>query len=313
MYGELSQIQALEKRMAELYPEDPKLERFASRFTSDGFDPTATRPIISPDKQMRPKAAVMESIEQAPPSDSPRPQYAREKSPRGSSFFQTLQTQVHSPKRPLPPGDESDSDVNRPRKLARGESPLKGAAGRRLEQQQKRLQQQGSGFGGGPHQQPTPASVPPMVSFLLSIMPKASQYAAQYDSKKFRSEALVNILARAQLPDPDTFDGKYHADATQRQGQPYNNGMNSNQSSSSSIRPFNSGVNGGHRNSMTPAIIPAVNPAIFGAEQAAQWLIHNNLSFAGAGLQPPRFQNINAQEIKGPQSYQKSFQRQNKK
>ncbi|KAK5279338.1 mRNA 3'-end-processing protein rna14, partial [Cryomyces antarcticus] len=122
-YGELSQINKLEKRMADLFPEDPQLSRFAHRYTAQAFDPTAIRPIISPATQARPKA--MPSIERLPSiQNSPRP-------------FMAQPVQAASPKRPFVP-DESDNE--QPRKLARGESPLKGAAGRRQIAQQKQIQ-----------------------------------------------------------------------------------------------------------------------------------------------------------------------------
>src|SRR5579862_5074291 len=113
-YGELSQVVKLEKRMGDLYPEDPQLTRFSQRYSTPGFDPTAVRPIISPAAQMRPKGMSIPSheIEQSTPP---------------AKFIQT----TNSPKRPLPT-DESDNELTRPRKLIRGESPLKGAAGRRL-------------------------------------------------------------------------------------------------------------------------------------------------------------------------------------
>lgn len=124
-YGELAQIAKLEQRMAELFPEDPKLDRFASRYASEAFDPTATRPIVSPGAQMKPKN-IMQSIEMPSiPQDSPRPHYAQqEPSPRPQPSF--LQS-TNSPKRPFPT-DDYESDLNRPRKLARGESPLKGGS-----------------------------------------------------------------------------------------------------------------------------------------------------------------------------------------
>jgi cleavage stimulation factor subunit 3 len=115
--------------MAELFPEDPKLLQFATRYSGDGFDPTVVRPIISPAFQMRPKSTIMQSIEQIPSvQGSPRPPY--DISPRP----QYLQT-TNSPKRPFP--EDFESELNRPRKLARGESPLKGAAGRRLNEQKQ--------------------------------------------------------------------------------------------------------------------------------------------------------------------------------
>lgn len=52
-YGELSQITRLEKRMHDLYPDDPNLGGFSKRFVSPTFDPTVVVPLISP-QQMRP-------------------------------------------------------------------------------------------------------------------------------------------------------------------------------------------------------------------------------------------------------------------
>jgi len=190
-YGELSQISKLEKRMAEVYPEDPRLSTFAARYSAEGFDPTAVRLIISPSRQMRPKTvSIMQSIEQpASIQDSPRPQYVQEASPR----LQYLQA-TNSPKRPFPVEDVED--FNRPRKLARGESPLKGAAGRRLDQQ-KRLQQ------GTPTWQSSapPFVVPRDITFLLSIIPRADLYT----STKFSPEALVRLLRETIVPDFSTW------------------------------------------------------------------------------------------------------------
>ncbi|RDW67856.1 hypothetical protein BP6252_09252 [Coleophoma cylindrospora] len=189
-YGELSQIQKLEKRMAELFPEDPKLRRFASRYSGEGFDPTAVRPIVSPGTQMRPKALI-QSIEQ-PASvrdDSPRPAYVQENSPRPQYI---AATSTNSPKRPFPGGDDFD---NPPRKMARGESPLKGAAGRRLDQQ-KRLQQT-QGTPAWQSSGPPPFVIPRDVTFLLSIIPRADLYAAT----KFNAEAMVRLLNQTNIPD----------------------------------------------------------------------------------------------------------------
>ena len=192
-YGELSQIAKLEKRMAEVYPEDPRLATFAARYSAEGFDPTAVRIIVSPSKQMRPKSTgplIMQSIEQ-PTSiqNSPRPHFVQEASPRP----QYLQA-TNSPKRPFQ--IEDSDDLNRPRKLARGESPLKGAAGRRLDQQ-KRLQQ------GTPTWQSNapPFVVPRDITFLLSIIPRADLYT----STKFSPEALVRLLRETIVPDFSTW------------------------------------------------------------------------------------------------------------
>jgi cleavage stimulation factor subunit 3 len=180
--------------MAELYPDDPKLSRFAARFSGEGFEPTAVRLIISPSTQLRPKAigtGVMQSIEQPTPmQNSPRPNYVQENSPRPQYLPGT-----NSPKRPFPLEDEND--LNRPRKLARGESPLKGAAGRRLDQQ-KRLQQ-----GGTPTWQSNapPFVVPRDITFLLSIIPRAETYTGA----RYRPEALVKLLRETIVPDYNTW------------------------------------------------------------------------------------------------------------
>jgi cleavage stimulation factor subunit 3 len=175
--------------MAELFPEDPKLLRFASRYSSDNFDPTAVRPIVSPASQMRPKSSVLQSIENpASVTDSPRPQYVQENSPRPQYIQQT-----NSPKRPFPTED-FENELNRPRKLARGESPLKGAAGRRLDQQKRMQQAQGV-----PQWQSNaaPVVIPRDITFLLSIIPRADLYT----STKFNAESMVRLLSQTNIPD----------------------------------------------------------------------------------------------------------------
>lgn len=202
-YGELSQIRKLEQRMADLFPEDPRLLRFASRYTHEGvdrFDPTAQRPIISPSTQMRPKA-ILQSIEQpASIPNSPQPQYRQELSPRPihrqeASPRPTYLHVTDSPKRPF--GDESGNESDRPRKLARGESPLKGAAGRRLDQQ-KRLQQT---HGTPAWQSSAPFSIPRDITFLLSVIPRAETYKAS----RFNPEAMVRLLSQTNIPDYHTW------------------------------------------------------------------------------------------------------------
>ncbi|KAI9799008.1 MAG: hypothetical protein M1825_004904 [Sarcosagium campestre] len=179
-YGELSQIRKLEKRMNDLFPEDPQLSRFSRRFTAEDFDPTAVRPIISPNTQTRPKA--FKSIEQSPPTqETPPATYTRA---------------TNSPKRTLP-SDDNDLANSRPRKMARGESPLKGAAGRRLDQQKRSQLGQGQGIPGSwASQPPPPPLLPRDVLFLLSIIPSADTYHAT----RFNAEALVRILRETNLP-----------------------------------------------------------------------------------------------------------------
>lgn len=166
--------------MRDLFPDDPLLRLFSQRFTNHGFDPTAVRPIISPDTQTRSKTLANDSTpttrHRSPPGFLPHP---------------------NSPKRPLPL-DDSDNDGARPRKLQRGASPLKGAAGRRLDQHKRNLQPLPSAPFDS-HPLPPVASAPALprdVLFLLSIIPRAETY----NSTKFQPEAVVKMLREINLP-----------------------------------------------------------------------------------------------------------------
>ena len=178
-YGELTQITKLEKRMSDLFPEDQRLALFSRRFVQQTFDPTAIRPIISPATQAKPK--VLASIEAPVSRDTPP-----------NRFVQT-----NSPKRPLPI-EESENEGGRPRKLARGESPLKGAAGRRLDQQKRSRQ---------PYEMPQYESqslpqvapspfLPRDVLFLLGIIPKAEAYHAT----RFKADEMVRLIRETNIP-----------------------------------------------------------------------------------------------------------------
>ncbi|KAF2144565.1 uncharacterized protein K452DRAFT_295997 [Aplosporella prunicola CBS 121167] len=206
-YGELSQITELEKRIAELFPEDPQLSHFARRHSKPSFDPTSIRPIISPLTQARPKPPPgLEPPPQAaaPPPPVPAPQPVVAPAPVVPQSMPTdsprpLPAQIaavrDSPKRPYP--DDSDTDTAAaPRKIARGESPLKGAAGRRLAAATRNVREgAGGGMGLGAGGQP-PAPLPRDVTFLLSIIPRADTY----NSVRFIPERIVDVLRNVQLP-----------------------------------------------------------------------------------------------------------------
>ncbi|XP_014561740.1 hypothetical protein COCVIDRAFT_85956 [Bipolaris victoriae FI3] len=179
-FGELAQITKLEQRMATLFPEDPQLHRFSQRFASSTFDPISVRHIISPRTQMRP---VM------PASMAPRlasPAIAN------SPHLNNLHNVTNSPKRPL----EDVEDVPQPRKLARGESPLKGAAGRRLDAARRNLATAGATPIG---QAQGPPPLPRGINFLLSIIPPAHTYK----ETRFKADGLVSLLRDvAAIPVP---------------------------------------------------------------------------------------------------------------
>jgi cleavage stimulation factor subunit 3 len=216
-FGELAQITKMEQRMATLFPEDPQLQRFSRRFASPTFDPTTVRPIISPRTQMKPvmpvMPGVMPSIEEAVPNPPPQVQAQEQRiaSPAqnhlNSPRLLNLPVATNSPKRPL----EDADDIAQPRKLARGESPLKGAAGRRLDAARRNMAASGSTPVGLPQ---GPAPLPREINFLLGIIPPAHTYR----ETRFKPEGLVNMLRNiAAIPIP-TLPGHAQVPAPQRWG-----------------------------------------------------------------------------------------------
>ena len=188
-FGELSQVARLEQRMRDLYPEDLGLKQFSQRFVSSNFDPTSIRPIVSA-SQVRPKGYIQPSIEVPEPSPN---------SP-GIKNIDTATT--NSPKRPFPLEDFED---NAPRKMARGESPLKGAAGRRMDQQKR---QNLNGFPPSSLSQvhAPPPPLPGQINFLLSIIPKATTYVdARFDPVK-----MVELMRDVRLPPPGSLRQPEH-------------------------------------------------------------------------------------------------------
>ena len=201
--------------MSEHFPADPALARFSQRYESEGFDPISARPLLSP-TQVRTK--MMPVIE--------RPFQASNESPLTNPASLHV---TNSPKRPLI--DESDGESMQPRKVARGESPLKGAAGRRLVDA-KRVHQRDASYGNGSagntnnsstQQQGQPQSprqaqilqqqrleqqkiiqqqmlrpppeLPREVMFLLSIIPRAEAYKATV----FNPQRMVELLRRTDV------------------------------------------------------------------------------------------------------------------
>lgn len=171
----------LEARIKDLFPEDSILSSFSRRFVSKGFDATAIRLIISPATQTRSKPLSAPNEPTIQHQDTPLKPFA----PIGNS-----------PKRPLPL-DDSDTDGGRPRKIVRGESPLKGAAGRRLDQQKRSRQNDTPQYDGPSVPPPSPPSLPRDVLFFLSILPKATTY----HGPRYEPAAMVKLLHESYVPD----------------------------------------------------------------------------------------------------------------
>ncbi|KAK4203518.1 putative mRNA 3'-end-processing protein rna-14 [Triangularia verruculosa] len=201
-FGELAQISKLEKRMAELFPEDPKLSHFSARFSTDKFDPITARVIVSPAAQLRPPRLpvpppnLMPSIEQHQHQQQQQQQQpvSLRNTPTPAPQFQPS---VNSPKRPLATDED---DGNPPRKIqrneyndfVRGASPLKGAAGRRLDQQ-RRMQ----GTAGGSSYTATPAPIARDITFLLGLIPRAETY----DYHRLNPSKVVGLLQGTNVPE----------------------------------------------------------------------------------------------------------------
>lgn len=208
--------------MATLFPEDPQLQRFSRRFASPTFDPTTVRPIISPRTQMKPvmpvMPSIMPSIEEAMPNAPPQIQMQEQQQQQqqriaspapnvNSPRFAQLPMAINSPKRPLEDADESAQ----PRKLARGESPLKGAAGRRLDAARRNMAASGSTPVGLPQ---GPAPLPREINFLLGIIPPAHTYR----ETRFKPEGLVNMLRNLSTIPTPALPGHAQAQLPQRWG-----------------------------------------------------------------------------------------------
>ncbi|KAI1421194.1 hypothetical protein F5Y12DRAFT_39188 [Xylaria sp. FL1777] len=185
-YGELAQVQELEKQMAELFPDETSISPFAARFATERFNPITARVIVSPAQQMHPKAAIFQSVEDASSSirDTPQPTAQIERSPR-PQLLPVNTGNLNSPKRPFQI-DEAD-DYNPPRKIARGVSPLKGAAGRRLDQQRRQ---------GGTTASGTTIPIPRDITFLLGLIPPADTFHAH----RFKPERMVQLVRETDVP-----------------------------------------------------------------------------------------------------------------
>ena len=224
--------------MAELFPQDPALSRFAARFATEKFNPITTPIIISPAAQMRPK--LLPSVEQGPPSIRSTPAPVAPVAPVDRSPRPQYLHAVDSPKRPYP-GDDQD-DYNPPRKMARGVSPLKGAAGRRLDQQRRAQHGQGAST-----YSQSPAPLPRDITFLLGLIPSAETFNVQ----RFNPDGMVRLLSRTNVPDysdwksrsgqasrSDALQSRAHTRQASSEYPPYSYSKDSSNPSGRPISPY---------------------------------------------------------------------------
>lgn len=219
-YGESAQIQKLENRMKVLYPQEPEIARFGHRHAMPSFDGMQVELIIST-TQTRPKTTFAGGMGMGMGAGMGQHRMAM-RSVEGVQDGGSLRLgpngpYVASPKRPLDDGDDNESPQ---RKFMRGDSPLKGAAGRRIQGgglgHAATNSASGAGGGGGgfatktyvpgsgpqtQNQGPVPvvaAGPPPLpreINFLLSILPHASTY----HSNIFEPTRVVDFLRSLNL------------------------------------------------------------------------------------------------------------------
>lgn len=223
-YGELHSIRKIEDRMREMYPDESDVSRFGDRYALPSIDALSLQLFISP-SQARHKTAVLAPEPGAPlipQAALPSTEDAQSPPESGQLRLGPNGPYMASPKRGL----EDSSDNEGPaRKFARGESPLKGAAGRRMQgggaptstaPPPSSSGGAGSGFmtktyipGQPPQQQqpaPTgytapaanhPTPLPYSIHNLLSRLPAAKYYGpAQFDPVK-----VVEFMQNMNLPE----------------------------------------------------------------------------------------------------------------
>ncbi|CAK4022069.1 mRNA 3 -end-processing rna-14 [Lecanosticta acicola] len=181
-YGDLAQMLKIEKRMAELYPEEPDISRFCYRFSLPTFDAMDVQLLLSP-TQAQPRSEVPQI---AAPAQQAVPSVEQAMSPKVPEILLGPNgPYVASPKRPL---DDSDAEAPQ-RKFQRGESPLKGAAGQRMQNNKPNA---AAGVGGGGFATKTfvpnnvaapppfaPIPLPPAIDRILRDLPNAAAYGGQ--------------------------------------------------------------------------------------------------------------------------------------
>lgn len=196
-YGDLAQIHKLEKRMADLYPEESDVNRFSNRFSIPTFDAMHTQLLLSPTQ-----AQPMTDMPMTANAPQAMLSIEERRSPKGPEILLGPNgPYVASPKRPL---EDSDTD-NPQRKFMRAESPLKGAAGMRMAGKPT-IATAGGGGGGGfatktfvpaniAAAQTGPTPLPPTIEWFLRILPSATSY----NGVRFDPSKLVQFMPTINL------------------------------------------------------------------------------------------------------------------
>lgn len=206
-YGDLDKIHRIERRMKDMYPLESEVDRFGNRYALPSVDAMQIQLVISP-TQAQPKPVdyqpTMASRYAMPSIEEPRSPVMGD----GGLRLGPNGPYVGSPKRALAL-DDSDSEAPQRKFRKGGESPLKGAAGRRTQNHSgdKSGSMMGGGGGGAgfmtknympPSAVPAPVGPAPLprdVVYLLSIIPPANQYR----STVFDAGKMLELLRNVNL------------------------------------------------------------------------------------------------------------------
>lgn len=186
-YGDLGAIHRLAARMAELYPDEPEVARFTQRFELPNLDASRTILALSP-TQMQPKMAIIEPTLASVQAASGFPAGLVSPLP-GQMLLGPHGPYIASPKRPL---DDADDD-SPAAKYLRGESPLKGAAGRRIATASGAATVAAGNIALRNVSQTQ--SLPNAILQLLAVLPSADSYKAT----RFVPEKMVELMKHVDL------------------------------------------------------------------------------------------------------------------
>lgn len=192
-YGDMVQIMNIENKMKELFPDDPVLNTFTARFTSATFNPISVQLVLSPTQSRPPEPHVTQV--------APVPRYQE------PAMAESVSKRSHT--------DEYEEDflTNRPRKVARGDSPMRGppsGSARRKNAREQRQERQDRQEQQQQQQAVTNLEVPPplpkAINYLLSIIPPA----ASYHSVRFSPARMVSLINQIDMPSNSNVHQSYN-------------------------------------------------------------------------------------------------------
>ncbi|KAG8882441.1 mRNA 3'-end-processing protein rna14 [Tulasnella sp. 331] len=183
-FSDLAATQKLEQRMAEAFPSDPPIKRFAHKYTYLGIDAVASR-----DLGFSIKAT---SGSQAPPRVDPPPPPPV----ANDAAAAIVANNSGNHKRGASPARRRDPSP--PSKRFKGGSPPPGPRGRNWERERDRSQDMGGRRPYSPRRKDVDA-VPEGVAWFMGTLPSA----VAFDGPRFRTEDLMHLFKTANgLPTP---------------------------------------------------------------------------------------------------------------